>query len=1086
MAVINPENLYSFRAVTAIIDITQPDTAALAAIEAKLVEANNDYLNGQYQNAIEAYQAAASLIYSHLDPTYPSGVVFPGIVFPTNPKLFDPLLSVGIEWTNVLPVKQPFSSVRPRVPVDPELLLNGVTHTGVASAVLSTPAQLNALADWQLAKTYSGQSNLPQSRFFFQQATKTDPDTVKALGSVDGPAGTGQQTGRDLAGGSSETTVQPAAVARAAVSGAATLVADEPLPRPALPPVLTTGTRTLGLQSSIVIWDAGQAPSLEIVKTSKYVGRISAKDLGLLAGPSDASGVALDLPHDYYYVIPLGLAECYHALGDFGTAETKYFMAAQYQFLNQAIEAPYLFQRLATLYLDWGNSLYRTADDNPGGAGDAATVYQNVLKFDGTAPASNLYTTTALKPGADQAQVIIANLNNLIGKSLGQTVVVPDVNPTLSGIILEVHQQLLKIQGGLDFWGHATNTVPIWSFEYLQNAAINFAQLAMNAEKDFISFQERADQGTLTRQQLQQGITQANAEVDAAQAQVDAAQAEQTAYQDGVTLANQRATDAARNVIDYGSTSEMSIVYQAASQQLSGGDDGDPNQLNSIADALQGIGDAGQRLREGWHLEGSAATLAAGNQLAASRYTRQYEIAAMQREANQLKLAANQAVDEAKAAQARTAAAQAGKAVAVAHQQAAAQSLAAFDNQFFTPDVWYRLADASYRLYRRYLYMAIRTARLMQRAYNFETDQTLRWIKADYSTGEVKGLLGAEALMADIQSFSFDLITSRATKPQAVKQMISLYNQYGFAFENQLRKTGVMEFQTRLEDFDLYYPGTYSGRIEGVEVNIIGVLPPTGISGTLTNSGVSTYRTPAPAAGDATGIKFRVQSKETLVLSDYSVRQDALLVSSDSGMLKIMQGAGLASTWRLELPRAINDIDYGALTDVQLTLYYKTRYDPVLHDAVLTQLAMLPGINTRQRGIPLRWIYPDAYFHFQDTGTLSITLKKSDFRTNETNPQLTSVGALVVTDGSVPAKGITVSLATPAHAAITAVTDQAGQINSEGASPWVPLASGAMLGGYTLAVTAAANPELVKNGRLDLSPLVNIALLLQYSFTPRT
>jgi hypothetical protein len=373
----------------------------------------------------------------------------------------------------------------------------------------------------------------------------------------------------------------------------------------------------------------------------------------------------------------------------------------------------------------------------------------------------------------------------------------------------------------------------------------------------------------------------------------------------------------------------------------------------------------------------------------------------------------------------------------------------------------------------------------MQRAYNFETDQTLRWIKSDYSTDEVKGLLGAEALMADIASFSFDLITSRASKPQAIKQTISLYNQYGFAFENQLRKTGVMEFQTRIEDFDLYYPGTYAGRIAAVEVSIIGVLPPTGISGTLTNSGISGYRTPASVAA-GTDLKFRVQSKETLVLSDYSTRQDELLVANDSRMLRIMEGAGLASTWRLELPRAVNDIDYGALTDVQLTFYYKARYDPALHDAVVAQLATLAGISTRQRGIPLRWIYPDAYFHFQDTGILSINLKKSDFRTNETNPVITGVGLVVITDGSVPASGITVSLATPTQAAIATVTDTAGQINSEGASAWAPLASGAMVGAYTLTIAAAANPGLVKDGKLDLTPIINVALLLQYQFTPRT
>jgi hypothetical protein len=1069
------ENLYSFRAYSAVVGSGRQDTAPLAAIEAKLVEANNLFVAGHYQKAIDLYLQATGLIYGHLDPSYSPGAVRATTAFPNAAALFDPLLSLSVEWANVLQVKQPFSTVRPRSPVNPALLMGAATQEGVASTSLSKDRQLNALADWQLAKTYAQQSNQAQSDFFFRRAQNTDESIVRELGSVHGGTDHG------------------AAPDAPAVASAFFAEGVTELPRAPLPPSLTTGTRSLGIvtnnQTDVFHWNAGEAPALEAITASKYKSRVTAIDLVSLLGPINAAGVALDLPHDYYYVIPLGLAECFHALGDFAAAEKKYFEASRYQFLNQAIEAPYLFQRLATLYLDWGNALYVTADDNPGGAADAAAVYQNVLQFDGTVPAgAQFYTTVALKPGADQAVLIVSNLDKFIAESLGEAVVVPDVNPVLTAVILEIHQQLLKIAGGLDFWGHATNTVPIWTFEYLQNAAINFTQLAMNAERDFISFQERSDQGTLTRQQLQQNIAQATAEVDAAQAQVDAAAAEQVAYDDGKALAKKRADDAAQNVLDYTNASAMSIVYQAASQQLAGGDDGDPNQLNGIADALQGIGDAGQRLREGWHLEGSAATLAAGNQLAASRYTRDYEIAAMGREAAQMALAETQAKDEAKAAKARTDAAKAGKAVAYAHKKAAKANLTAFDNQFFTPDVWYRMANTMWRLYRRYLYMAIRTARLMQRAYNFETDQTLSWIKSDYSSVEVKGLLGAEALMADVQSFSFDLITSRASKPQSIKQTISLYNQYGFAFENQLRKTGVMEFQTRIEDFDSYYPGTYAGRIAAVEVNVIGVMPPTGISGTLTNSGISSYRTPTSIAGglNGTGVKFRVQSKETLVLSDYTARQDTLLVANDSRMLRILEGAGVASTWRLELPRAINDIDYGALTDVQLTFYYKARYDPALHDLVIAQLAALPGVNTRQRALPLRWIYPDAYFHFQDTGTLSITIKKSDFRTNETNPQITAVGLLVITDGSVPASGITVSLATPAHAGVSAKTDLAGQIDSDGSAAWAPLASGALLGGYTLTVDSASNPQLVKNGKLNLTPLVNVALLLKYQFTPRT
>ncbi len=102
--------------------------------------------------------------------------------------------------------------------------------------------------------------------------------------------------------------------------------------------------------------------------------------------------------------------------------------------------------------------------------------------------------------------------------------------------------------------------------------------------------------------------------------------------------------------------------------------------------------------------------------------------------------------------------------------------------------------------------MAIKVARLMQQAYNFETDQTLTWIKNSYSSNSVKGILGADALMADIQQFTYDLVTSTKSKPQPIRQTISLASNYPFLFQSQFRTTGVMEFETRVDDFDALYP----------------------------------------------------------------------------------------------------------------------------------------------------------------------------------------------------------------------------------------------------------------------------------------
>jgi hypothetical protein len=1080
------ENFYSFRATKLTFDaakvVRSPTQAALAAIESKLVDANNYFLGRQYQDAIRAYNQAAVLIYAQIRPSFPSGIYVDSALLPRDPNLFEPLLSASLEWMNVVSINDLEANVRPRVPVKPELLgeATKLDRVGIVSTRLTDERAINAAADFEFSKTFTELSNSKAAKFFETRGKNTDAATVKILhkASTVSVAGAAQPTGEVLEGSTPGISLVPSEltpvdlgvnVMNPITDTIRSLSALNLASKRALPPEITTersfGTLADGKVQSFT-WEAGDGPPLAQVRKDYYEARVTSSSLSRVAKiavvPSD---VALDLPHAYYYVIPLGLAECYHALGDFKTAERDYLQAAGYQFLNAKIEAPYLWLRLATLYLDWGNSFFRN-DDAP----SALPIYSRVITPAATVPGSALYTTASLAPGANVARTVIANLNNVTSLT---------VNPLIAAVIVEVRQQILKIQGGLDYWGFWTNTVPIWTFDYLQNAAINFTQLAINAERDVVNFWDRADQATLTRQQISQGVSQADAEVQAAQLQANAARAEADAYNAALNLAQQRAVDAQRNAADYAATSAGAIVFQAKSAQVAGGSDGNSGEINALADKLlagQGVEDIEQ------------GTLTAAEQLAGARLSRQYEVAALNRQATEMALAANQAQAERAAAGARVAAADAAVSVARLRAQGARQLLNTFDSQFFTPDVWYAMGQTMWRLYRRYLDMALRTAKLMQQAYNFETDQSLRLIKTDYSTDEIKGLLGADALMADIQTFTYNLITSQQSKPQPIRQTISLAERYPFAFETQLRTTGKMNFETRIDDFDFYYPGTYAGRVERVEVEVDGIVPVRGISGTLTNSGISAYRTPASTWTDpaTSGLKYRVQSRESLVISDYAERQDALLLPGDQRMMRVFEGAGVASTWTLELPKSVNDINYDALTDVRLTFYYKARFDPNLSERVLAQLASRPGINERERGIPLRWIYPDAFFRFQDTGALNFTLRASDFRSNESKPVLSSIGVLIATDGSIPAGGLSVALSTPTHAGIPATTDATGAFVSAAGNAWAPLAAGTVLGNYSISLSAADNPPLVVDGALRLRPIVNVVLVLGYSFTPRT
>src|SRR6266850_928662 len=95
------ENYYSFRKFdTVYTTLYPPKTAedqALAAIEAKLVNANQLFMNRRFQDAVAAYKEAQALIYAQLDSGFQPGN-YSNFPFPMSQAIFDSLLSVGLEY----------------------------------------------------------------------------------------------------------------------------------------------------------------------------------------------------------------------------------------------------------------------------------------------------------------------------------------------------------------------------------------------------------------------------------------------------------------------------------------------------------------------------------------------------------------------------------------------------------------------------------------------------------------------------------------------------------------------------------------------------------------------------------------------------------------------------------------------------------------------------------------------------------------------------------------------------------------------------------------------------------------------------
>ena len=148
-----------------------------------------------------------------------------------------------------------------------------------------------------------------------------------------------------------------------------------------------------------------------------------------------------------------------------------------------------------------------------------------------------------------------------------------------------------------------------------------------------------------------------------------------------------------------------------------------------------------------------------------------------------------------------------------------------------------------------------------------------------------------------MDSFTYHYVANVTKKESALKDVLSLASEYPFQFREFLT-TGRMTFETSLYDFARRHPGFYGQRLAAVEVEVIGLLPPEGVRGTLRGGVVSHY---AQADGSE---KSRVHTLDTLALSEYTLRGDAYVFRADARELGLFEGHGVATTWEIDLRAA--------------------------------------------------------------------------------------------------------------------------------------------------------------------------------------
>ena len=534
------------------------------------------------------------------------------------------------------------------------------------------------------------------------------------------------------------------------------------------------------------------------------------------------------------------------------------------------------------------------------------------------------------------------------------------INPLALQDATQAEAGLVRLRNRLNHIGYEDDYVPIWTYPFLLNSARYFAGHAVQLERESVQSLGTAEQELGSRRLLAQQAGSAAGQLAVEARRTDEAAQTVDVSRAGVSVATTRRLNNLARIEDFDDAAPTLLFLGSVGGAIGGASSG--ASLSGGNPYAMAVGAAYGGVSS--YISGS---IEQGMQRA--------DMVRQQRELN-----AAGALARAELGRSRI-----GAEIAVLLRRQAATALAyAQSNVEFaaaktlSADFWFANARRQRDLARQYLDTAIRMAFLTEQALEFAIGRKIDRIKLDYGAGG--DLLAAGALLAAADALESARIISRDQKARPVRHVIPLRVRDFRAFE-ELKRSGRLRFDTTVGEGDLAYPGAYMLRILNVEVEVRALVPPGGIRGVLSKSGISWLRTrggPAqvPAAGSDwiryTPTEFAlapfIQDDQHMVLSTFDAQRNAAVLrpQDEAEVLRLFEGSGLGTSWELSL-EASADLDLATLTDVNLVLYLTTEYAPELAGVVDLergkQIALGEYVLERARGYAFRDTLPDAFYH---------------------------------------------------------------------------------------------------------------------------
>lgn len=311
--------------------------------------------------------------------------------------------------------------------------------------------------------------------------------------------------------------------------------------------------------------------------------------------------------------------------------------------------------------------------------------------------------------------------------------------------------------------------------------------------------------------------------------------------------------------------------------------------------------------------------------------------------------------------------------VATQQSQCAAEIDAFMHSKYTNQELYDWMITQLSAVYFQVYNLAYQMAKRAEKAYQYETGQfDARLITFGYWDSLKKGLLAGEQLDQDLHRLETAYLDQH-TREYEITKHISLA-QLDPASLLRLIETGTCQISLPELLFDMDYPGHYMRRIKAVSLSIPCIAGPyTGVNCTLTllsnslrlsNQVGSSYARTTSSAGDE---RFRDNVAAVQSIATSHARNDAgtfELNFRDERYLPF-EGAGLTSSWRIDLPRENNFFDFNTISDVILHISYTAREGGSLLKAAAqaSVAAQLPTLGRQL--LDLKRDFASAWQRFQ-------------------------------------------------------------------------------------------------------------------------